>query len=580
MADRSACRARVVGALVDHDVETVCSRYRGRERRYSGAAATLLGAAGQFVEAVEFHDERLASRARRDPVAAAREAAERAGPVRDLVVDTGLAAAIDPAGDRSILDPHVGLAVANSRLNRRPPDGAVLTGHRTLATDATVRLYDRAAGTRVYHLEPAEAALEPAETATIAAAYEALATGEVDDSGDRGPGRAVRCVADPDARVGLLTSILRKHTHGWGVLADLFADSEVTDVFASAPVTENALKVRADGEAMATNARLTPAGARALASRFRRESGRAFSRASPTLDATARTGSRTVRATGVTDPVSDGLAFAFRAHDTEPWSLPELVANDTMPARAAGLLSLAVERGANLLVTGARGAGKTTLLGALLWAIPVHTRILVVEDTPELPVEALQNRSRDVQALCVTTDDGPGIAPESALRTALRLGEGALVVGEVRGPEARVLYEAMRVGAADGAVLGTVHGETAAAVRERVVSDLGVPASSFGDTDAVATVTARDENRGTVRRLTAIEEVVSGPNGPAFAPLYAADGSAKRLDRGDSRLFERLARAGESYADVRAALSARVEWMADVATGPTDPDTIAAARDR
>ncbi|SIQ91265.1 Type II/IV secretion system protein [Haladaptatus litoreus] len=97
------------------------------------------------------------------------------------------------------------------------------------------------------------------------------------------------------------------------------------------------------------------------------------------------------------------------------------------------------------LVSGTRGAGKTTCLGALLWELPTKTRTVVIEDTRELPVESLQRDGRDVQSLLTTANgDEPGVQPAEALKTALRLGEGALVVGEVRGNEASVLYEAMR----------------------------------------------------------------------------------------------------------------------------------------
>ncbi len=82
-----------------------------------------------------------------------------------------------------------------------------------------------------------------------------------------------------------------------------------------------------------------------------------------------------------------------------------------------------------------------------------------------------------MQALRTASGDGPSVNATEALRTALRLGEGALAVGEVRGEEASVLYEAMRVGGGDGAVLGTSHGNGPNAVQERLVSDLGVPSS-------------------------------------------------------------------------------------------------------
>lgn len=570
LSSAPACRATAIAALADREAREVCTHHRGRERVYTPAATALLTAAGRFVDRVGFHDERLACRVRRNPVEAGREAVGRAGVVGRLARETGLEGAVERAAE-PILDAAVGLAMARSRVHPRPPGEAVLTDRRDLPTGATVRIYDRPAATRMYHLEPVESGLDATATATLARAHETLAAGEVRETGARGPGRAVRAVASDDTRVALLGRILRKHTRGWGMLADMFADQAVSDVFATAPVGGNPLRVRMDGEAMVTNVHLTKRGAEALASRFRRESGRAFSRASPTLDASADAGDRTIRATGVTAPVSEGLAFAFRAHDAESWTLPGLVANGTLPARAAGLLSLAVDRGANLLVTGARGAGKTTLLGALLWAVPAGTRTLVVEDTPELPVEHLQDRGRDVQSLLVETADGPGITPTDALRTALRLGEGALVLGEVRGPEAAVLYEAMRIGATDGAVMGTIHGADAAAVRERVVTDLDVPASSFEATDAVVTLTAHQTGAGTDRRVATIEEICPGQTGASFATLYDRDAEMRRMERGDSRLFERLAAPGDSYADVRDALEARVEWIGDIATEATNP---------
>jgi type IV secretory pathway ATPase VirB11/archaellum biosynthesis ATPase len=412
-----------------------------------------------------------------------------------------------------------------------------------------------------------ELTLDDDATRTVAAAADRLAA--TAGAGDRAPGRAVRAVAAEDAPVAVLTRVLAKHTRGIGVLRDLFADERVTDAFAPAPVGENPVHVRVDGASMRTNVRLTEPAAEALASRFRRESGRAFSRADPTLDARIATDGRGVRVAAVTDPVSDGHGFAFRAADREPLRLPELVANGTLPPDAAALLSLATARGAATLVAGGRGAGKTTLLGALLPELTPGTRMVVIEDTPELPVDRLQAAGRDVQRLHVDRD-GDGVGPRQALRTALRLGEGALVVGEVRGEEAGALYEAMRVGAAD-ATLGTVHGADAAAVRERVVTDLGVPESAFAATDLVATV-ARTE-RG--RRVTAIEEVV-GADGVAFAPLYetgpAGLESTGRIDRGNSGLVAALGRPDETYADVREALQRRGGRF-DAATGAGDAGT-------
>jgi len=591
-----ACRATVVDALAERDAETVLTRTGGTVRAYEDGAAALLGAAGRFVEAAGFRDERLAERARRDPLAAAREATGRAGPVARIAAETGLAECAARAdGYETALRPFVGPRVSRSRVAARPPTDARLVSTRDLDTGATARVYERPDdAVRTYHLEPLEAGFDEAAAARLAAARERIAEGSI-AGGDRAPGRAIRAVANRSGDGGEneseqpaedLVAVLRKHTRGYGVLEDVFADERVSDVFATAPVATTPLRVRVDGEAMRTNVRLTGEGAAALASRFRRESGRAFSGADPTLDAAVETENRGVRVAGVTDPVSDGVGFAFRARDAEAWTLPALVANDTLSTDAAALCSVAIERGAATLATGQRGAGKTTFLGALLWEVPPGTRSVVIEDTPELPVVSLSDRGRDVQALRSSLD-GTGPSPTEALRTALRLGSGALAVGEIRGEEAGALYEAMRVGANDGAVLGTVHGDGGAAVRERVVADLGVPESSFGATDFMVTLESAETPAGTERRVRRIEEVRTGPEDRdvTFAALYERDGdglgSTDRVERGNSRLVDGLRRPGESYADIRERLAEREAWLAELAdTGHTDPERVELARAR
>ncbi|USZ68909.1 Flp pilus assembly complex ATPase component TadA [Halorussus salilacus] len=581
------CRATAVAALADRSADAVLTRTEGVERAYEGEAATVLVAAGRFAERVAFYDERLADRAERDPLDAARAAVGRAGPVGDIVAETGLAeVARDAGSDDDALRAFVGPPMARSRVAARPPPDAALAESRSLSSGATVRIYDGPdRALRTYHLEPVEATFDAAALETLARAHDLLAEGVVSGESDRAPGRAVRRVADSDQRVEDLAAVLGKHTRGYGVLADLFADPAVSDVFATAPVGSNPLRVTVDGERMRTNVRLTEAGAETLASRVRRASGRAFSRAAPTLAATAETGAGAVRVAGVTDPVCDGPGFAFRAREATPWTLPALVENGTVPADAAALLSLAVERAAAGLVAGARGAGKTTALGALLWELPAAVRTVVIEDTPELPVGPLQSRGRDVQPLRTATDDGTGLSPSDALRTALRLGEGALVVGEVRGEEAAVLYEAMRVGASGDAVLGTIHGDGGAAVRERVVSDLGVPASSFAVTDLVASLETTATPEGERRRVRAVEEVVDGDR---FEPLFEVRDDALRptgrIERGESRLVASLADPDERYADVRETLADRETLLDRLAReGRTDPADVTRAyaeRDR
>ncbi|WP_336336943.1 ATPase, T2SS/T4P/T4SS family [Haloarcula brevis] len=569
LAASAACRATVVESLPSSGVETVVTERAGQERVYADGAAAVLTAAGRFVERVASLDERLADRARRDPVAAATEAVGRAGPVADVAAETGLAVATEgfDTTERA-LAAYTGPTVSDARVGTAPPPAASLRDRRTLSTEAVVRRYDTAAERLpVYHIEPREQRFDAGTTETLVDAYERVADAAAD--GGCRPYDAATEVADNGTTATAVGAVLEKHTDGLGVLEDVFADERVSDVFATAPVSDTRLRVRCAGETMRTNVRLTPSGANALASTFRRSSGRAFSRANPTLDATATVADRQIRVAGVSEPVSDGLAFAFRAHDGDAWRLADLVDNGTMPAAVAGLLSVVVERGGACLVAGPRGAGKTTTLGALLWELPRETRTVLIEDTPELPASALRDDGRDVQALRTASGDGPSVDATEALRTALRLGEGALVVGEVRGEEASVLYEAMRVGGGDGAVLGTIHGNGPDAIRERLVSDLGVPVRSFAATDLVVTLAPPASEHG--RGVASVAEVVARGDGVAFESLHERDGptatATGRLSRGNSRLVGSLAAPGESYAEVLEAIEARTGRFAEPGAG-------------
>ena len=575
LAASPECLATVIAALTERDADVIRTRHRGRERSYADRAADLLIAAGRFRERIGFHEERLADRVVRDPLGAAAEARDRAGPAKRIASETGLLSAAEELGgdaegaesNRNLdktLRPHVGPTAATARVAAAPPPGATLVDRWTVPTGATVRLYEGDDPLRTYHLTPPSTDLDADSVATLAAARDRL----LDDprGGDRAPGRAVRAVADDDDPVADLTEVLRRHTHGYGAFEHVFADDRVSDATVTAPVAENPLRVVLDGERCQTNVRLPPEGAATLASRLRRESGRAFSRATPTLDATIGSETGRVRVAAATAPASDGLSFTFRRGDPEAWTLARLVSVDTLTPAAAGLLSVAVERGVTGLVAGGRAAGKTTALGALLWELPAETRTIVVEDTPELPVDALADTGRDAQRLRV--GDGAELAPADAVRTALRMGGGAISVGEVRGEEARALYEAMRVGAAGETVLGTIHGEDPAAVKERVVTDLGVARSSFAATDLIAVLNDH--------RVESIVEVGGHDDGVRFDPLFERTGeelvATGRIDRGESRLIEDLAGSNESYAAVREAVDRRSDRVREaVRTGRIAP---------
>ncbi|MFH1101198.1 MAG: type II/IV secretion system ATPase subunit [Methanobacteriota archaeon] len=313
-------------------------------------------------------------------------------------------------------------------------------------------------------------------------------------------------------RIDYLADVFARYSAGFGILEDLLLDSRIQDIYVNAPVVNNPLHIVLDGEEYTSNIFLSDSDVDALASRFRTLSGRAFSEASPVLDMDLE--SYHTRVAAISNPLTPrGIAFALRRHRSKPWTLSHFIANHMLSPAAAGFLSFLIDGQASLLVAGSRGAGKTSLLSALMLEIPQRFRILTIEDTAEIPVDHLQRYGYKIQSL-ITKSISSGSAstevdPTDALRTALRLGESVLVLGEVRGVEAKVLFEAMRVGAAGNLIMGTIHGSTTRDVYERVVYDIGVPSTSFKAVDAVV-IAAPIRAEGGVerkRRVTQISEI-------------------------------------------------------------------------
>jgi type IV secretory pathway ATPase VirB11/archaellum biosynthesis ATPase len=421
-----------------------------------------------------------------------------------------------------------------------PPSGLEIIGEYRL-TDASVRVACRRdGGPSLYWLKPDEYELPPAELARIRAAIdfvrqqgaEALSATALSDARQfvqdtaaeyfaRHPlARATR--SQGAQRAAVLSRVVARYTVGLGVLEHLLEDARVTDIYSDAPCGANPIYVSTNladdrvGDRLTTNVTITPAALSALATRARLESGRPFSEARPHLEHDLR--GYGARLTVIGPPVSpEGVAAAIRRHSDHPLTLVQLVAAGSLAPMTAGLLSAMVEGQCSLLIAGARGAGKTTLLGALLLEMDPSKRIITIEDTLELPVAAMRDCGFRVQSMRVRSALGGEGEPtaDEALKISLRLGESALILGEVRGEEARTLYEAMRTGSAGSCVMGTIHGGSAASACTRAVEDLGVPAASFAATDAivVAGLVRPGGTRRQVRRVTEVSEVLLGSRG-------------------------------------------------------------------
>jgi len=129
-----------------------------------------------------------------------------------------------------------------------------------------------------------------------------------------------------------------------------------------------------------------------------------------------------------------------------------------------------------------------------------------------LSTGALRNLGYNIQPMKVRAallTGGSEIPADEGVRASLRLGDSALIVGEIRSKEALALYEAMRVGALANVVAGTIHGDSPYGVFDRVVNDLQVPRTSFKATDiiVVANQIKSPDGLHKWRRITQITEV-------------------------------------------------------------------------
>ncbi len=287
-----------------------------------------------------------------------------------------------------------------------------------------------------------------------------------------------------------LANILTRYTAGLGVLELLFADDRIQDIYINSPIErQNIMIFHGQWQECTTNLIPSMEDAEAWATRLRIHSGRPLDEANPVLDTEMSIPGGSARFCLITRTLSpEGLGFAIRRHRDKPWTLPLFIKNRMINPLAAGLLSFLVDGSVSMLVAGGRSSGKTSMLGALMLELLPKTRIVTIEDTLELPVEQLRELKYNIERLksrSVITRVETEMPADEALRTALRLGDSAMIVGEVRSIEAKALYEAMRIGALSNLVAGTIHGESSFGVYDRVVNDLGVPPTSFKATDIV-----------------------------------------------------------------------------------------------
>lgn len=408
---------------------------------------------------------------------------------------------------RKMFNPSVRPNFMYTRYVSTPPSNAELIEKYKMG-DTDVEIFQVPESERkLYYLIPPEFKLDEKEYTLLDSARQYLGKHEPREAELSEPGR----VRENLFRIGLdmlrdiakkqninvteekleeLAKILVRYTAGLGILELFLQDENIQDIEVNSPVGQTPVYIFHNTYSQCqTNIVPSSEDAESWATRFRLMSGRPLDEANPVLDTELEVPGGRARVAAITRTLSpDGLGFAFRRHRDRPWTFPLFINARMLDSFSAGLIWFIIDGARTMLIAGTRSSGKTAFLGSCMVQIMPKLRVITCEDTLELPVEHMRSLGYNVERLksrSVITRVETELPADEALRTALRLGDSCLIMGEVRSKEALALYEAMRIGALANVVAGTIHGESAYGVFDRVVNDLGVPPTSFKATDLI-----------------------------------------------------------------------------------------------
>ena len=234
-------------------------------------------------------------------------------------------------------------------------------------------------------------------------------------------------------------------------------------------------------------------------------SGKYISYASPLLDGSLPDGSR-INATYTKDVTSKGPTFTIRKFTKIPWTPTQLIGLKALSPEMLAYFWILLQYKSNLLIAGGTSSGKTTLLNALAFFIPPEARVISIEDTRELNL----SRENWLPAVARTSLGVGGVGEVDLfdlLKNSFRQNPDYVIVGEVRGKEAFVLFQGMASGHPS---ISTFHADSLNTVIRRLQTPpINLSPTLVNSLDCVAIMTHAIVNKKETRRLREIVEVVN-----------------------------------------------------------------------
>lgn len=267
--------------------------------------------------------------------------------------------------------------------------------------------------------------------------------------------------------------------------------------------------------------------------------GKYISYAKPILDGSLPDGSR-VNATYTKDITSKGPTFTIRKFTKTPWTPSQLISFGTLSPEILAYLWILVQYKMNVLITGGTSSGKTTLLNAVAFFIPPEARVVSIEDTRELNLPR-DNWLPSVVRNAIGIGELGEISLFDLLKSSFRQNPDYVIVGEVRGQEASVLFQGMASGHSS---ISTIHADSV----DTLIKRLETPPIELSPTllnvlDCVCIMTHAIVNKEETRKLKEVVEVINvTPEGIALTntPFIWDAMENEFYSKKNSKIFEKI----------------------------------------